>query len=193
MAYQMILEGGMLKTVPLPEQPVVFKGEIHYNSKAMGAFYPHRGASVEVVSHNYRAPTTNTPVIEQPKEDQRIVLPKPQEQPTIIQSAFAEATIAFDEPEAAPDDSPVLATVEEVAQSLATEDVRGVGMTLKEFNVYQLKGAQVRKVYQTIINEDASEMGISKMTQAILDETGRSEERHGDVIRAILDAKRGAL
>jgi hypothetical protein len=170
MAYQMILEGGVLKTVPLQEKPIVFQGEVHYNAKAMGSFYPHRGgASVEVVSQNYRAPTTNTPIIEQPAEAQKISLPKAHIEPPVVISAFAEATIAFDEPAEAPsstEQASDIVSVEDVAQSLAYEDVRGVGMTLKEFNAYQLKGAQVRKVYQKVINADASEMGISKMTHS---------------------------
>ena len=194
----MILEGGVLKTVPLQEKPVVFQGEVHYNAKAMGSFYPHRGgASVEIVSQNYRAPTTTPPIIEQAPEEQKIVLPKAHIDPPVVTTAFAEATIAFDEPdepqEGGTDKASDIVSVEEVAQSLAYEDVRGVGMTLKEFNAYQLKGAQVRKVYQKTINADASEMGISKMTQAILNETGKSIERQGEVLSIILDVKRGAL
>lgn len=204
MSFHMILEGGVLKAVPRQEAPVTFNGEIHANSKLMGSFYPCKGVAVEIVAANNRAKqapiVAQAPVIQQAPPTDKIELPKHTIELKAPVSAFATATIAFDEPE---DDlpevgvslaeGPAIVPVDEVAQSLATEDARGVGMTKKEFNQYQLKGAQVRKLYELLVSKESDDVGVFKMTEALLTESGRSTERGAEVLRTILDVKRGAL
>lgn len=192
----MILENGVLKVVPLPEKPVVFRGEIHGNSKWMGGLYPCRGAAVEVVSNTNPFHAAQAPIIQEaPEEEKRIVLPKPVIDITPA-AVFATATIAFDEedePEVQDaNEGSAVESVEAVAKSLASEDVRGIGMTQREFNAYQLKGAQVRKLYELFMGQDASEIGVSNMTKALLTESGRSDERKALLLKTILDIKRGA-
>lgn len=204
MSFHMILEGGVLKAVPLQEKPITFNGEIHANSKLMGSFYPCRGVAVEIVSANNRAKqaaaSAPAPVIQQAEPTDKIALPKHTIELKAPVSAFATATIAFDEPDEEPEmgvslvtDGPAIVPVSEVAQSLATEDARGVGITQKEFNQYQLKGAQVRKLYEILIDKDSAEVGVSNMTKALVNESGKSPERGAEILRAILDVKRGAL
>lgn len=202
MAFHMILEGGVLKAVPQQAPPVVFNGEIHPNAKWMGGMYPCRGPAVEIVAPHSRKVVNTIPVIQQaPEEPAPIILPKAQKVIDLTApSAFAAATIAFDEPEDEPG-----ATNEEASEAgvdvpavfsadTSSEDpAPNIGMTVKEFGAYQLKGAQVRKVYELTVSPDSSEVGVSKMTKSIIEASQASVEASGKVLQVILDVKRGAL
>lgn len=218
MACRMILENGVLKAIHSPATPVRLPAEMPANVKFMGNFHPVRQPAVEIVANvPFRvdhADRHKSPIIQQdlsPRQQQRLAentgeikLPPVQSTVRPAETAFAAASITFDEPEddtaetapvraPATPSGPVTPTpAADVAQMIATQDIRNLGMTLKDFNAYQLKGAQVRKVYERLTETDAADLGINRMTKAILEEAGKSTERYAEVTRLILDIKRGA-
>lgn len=219
MACRMILENGVLKAIHSPQTPVRLPAEMPTNVKFMGNFHAVRQPAVEIVANvPFRvdhADRHKSPVIQQDlsaRQQQRLAestgeikLPPVQNTARATETAFAAASITFDEPdddtlEAAPvtaqvaPSGPVAPTpAADVAQMIATQDIRNLGMTLKDFNAYQLKGAQVRKIYERLTETEAADLGINRMTKVILEEAGKSTDRYAEVVRLILDIKRGAV